>query len=134
MKFISLLLLALFLSNAPVNIEEETDFELVVFEGSDWCSSCRQFENQILSDNAFREYLEQENIKLTKVDFPQRKKLSKEQEEINKKYARKYQFTGVFPTIVLSRTDTHAYKNLNFRNQTTDQFIQLIVDSIETIE
>lgn len=133
MKLISLLIIVLFFSNVPVNVEEPTDFELVVFEGSDWCSNCRRFETQVLSDNVFVEYLDKENIKLTKIDFPQRKKLTREQEKTNKQYAEKYKFTGVFPTIILSKTDTLSFKNLSYRNQTTDQFIQQIVDSMKSI-
>lgn len=133
MKLLSILIIGLFFSGTHSNIEEKTDFELIVFEGSDWCSNCRQFESAVLSDERFIEYLEKEHIKLTKVDFPQREKLSPEQQEINRKYAEKYQFAGVFPTIVLSRINNSSYINLNFRNQTIDQFIQLIVDSIEAI-
>lgn len=133
MKTISLLIIAVFFSSVHVNVEKQTDFELVVFEGSDWCSNCRRFKKKVLSDNAFQGYLDKENIKLTKIDFPQRKKLTREQEMINKKYAEKYKFTGVFPTIILSKTDTRSYINLSYTNQTTDQFIQQIVDSMKTI-
>lgn len=133
MKFISLFLIAIVFSNVNLSYEKPADFELIVFEGSDWCSNCRNLNKQVLSDEEFLKYLKKENIKLTKIDFPQRKKLTKEQEKINREYAQKYKFVGVFPTVILSRTDKQSYKNLSFTNQTADQFIQQIVDSLNTI-
>lgn len=131
MKFLSFLMITLFFSNVHVNLENQAVFELIVFEGSDWCTNCRRLEKQVLSDDDFKKYLDDENIKLTKIDFPQRKKLSKEQEETNKEYALKYQFVGVFPTIILSRIDTLSYRNLSYTNYTPEEFIRQIDDSLK---
>lgn len=101
----------------------ENKYTLVVFEGSDWCSNCRKFEHSILQDSLVLNYLKKVNIELLKVDFPQRKKLSKEQQKLNQQYAEKYAFKGLFPTIILSRTDTLFYKEINSKNMTPSIFI-----------
>lgn len=106
--------------------EEENTFKLVVFEGSDWCSNCRKFEKNILQDSLVIDFLQKEKIQIIRVDFPQKKKISKEQEQINKQYAEKYQFEGVFPTIVLSRTDTLLYNKLSSSHLTPSEFIKQI--------
>lgn len=102
----------------------DNNYELIVFEGSDWCSNCKKFERNILNDSLVINYLEKEKIEVLKIDFPQRKKLSKEQKNSNKKYAEKYNFKGLFPTIILSRTDTILYTEISSKNMNSLAFIK----------
>lgn len=102
----------------------DSNYELIVFEGSDWCSNCKKFERNILNDSLVINYLEKEKIEVLKIDFPQRKKLSKEQKNSNKKYAEKYNFKGLFPTIILSRTDTILYTEISSKNMNSLAFIK----------
>lgn len=90
----------------------DNSYTLIVFEGSDWCSVCRKFEKEILKDSTVIAYLQENNIKVKKIDFPQRKKMSKEQKETNKKYAEKYNFKGRFPTIVFTSSKKEKYYTL----------------------
>lgn len=98
---------------------------LVVFEGSDWCVYCEKFSKDVLSDQTFISYLQKNDIQIVKVDFPQRLKQSKEVKERNKLYAEKYDFEGVFPTIVI--TSKEDYKKLYYKTgMQTKEMIALI--------
>ena len=133
MKTVSLLAIILLSFKFQVNHEKTPSFELIVFEGSDWCINCIKLEEKILSDSVFINFLEKENIKIIKIDFPQRIKETKEQKRINKSYAEKYEFTGVFPTVVISRTEPFSYKKLTYENSTISQFIEQIYESLKEI-
>ena len=97
--FTLLILICSFLSFTTSS--STTKFQLVVFEGSDWCSSCRIFENEILKDSTVNNFLDSNHIEVIRVDFPQRKKIDAEKEKQNKLMAEKYEFKGVFPTVIL---------------------------------
>jgi len=122
MKSILITLLIVFSLASSINNEENT-FKLVVFEGSDWCSNCLKFEKNILQDPLVIDFLKEEKIQIIRVDFPQRKKISQEQEKINKQYADKYQFKGTFPTVILSRADTQLFNELSSSHLTPAEFI-----------
>ena len=98
------------------------EYELVVFEGSDWCSSCRKFEKEILKDSAVISFLETNKIELVKVDFPQRKKLPEDEKIKNQELAEKYQFKGVFPSIILVTND--KFIELKSSNNNPEEFIE----------
>ena len=80
---------------------ESKAFELIIFEGSDWCSNCVRLEKNVLSNPGFESFLLERNIKLKRIDFPQRKLLDKEHMAYNVSVAEKYLFDGVFPTLLL---------------------------------
>lgn len=132
MKYITIIFLSLFLLNQPS--PDETELELIIFEGSDWCANCRKMEKYILSDSDFIEYLNQENINIIRVDFPQRKKMTKEQEKNNIAIAEKYNFEGVFPTVILSREEPFLFEKLTFKNQDTEEFIHQLSHSIKSLK
>ena len=106
--------------------DKEKGYTLIVFEGSDWCGDCRRFEKNILNDESFVIFLEQQNITLERIDFPQRKKLQKEEQEYNKMMAEKYAFPGKYPTILLSRTDTLLYTQIHYINEPANTIIERI--------
>ncbi len=125
MKTLFVLFIGIF-ALSTVSVKEST-LSLIVFEGSDWCSSCRKFEKNILNDVSVIKFLQEEGITITKIDFPQRKKLTKEQKKINRHYSERYQFEGVFPTIILSRTDTLLYHELQVPEMDPTQFIERLM-------
>ncbi len=75
---------------------------LLIFSGSDWCKSCIQLKNEILSSNEFIKYSE-DNLVLLELDFPYRKqnKLPKAQQAHNENLAEEFNPKGVFPRVVL---------------------------------
>lgn len=108
----------------------ENTYTLIVFEGSDWCSVCRKFEKEILKNSTVITYLQENNIKVKRIDFPQRKKMSKEQKEANKKYAEKYNFKGLFPTIVFTYSKKEKYYTLTSTKIKPRDFIKWLENKI----
>jgi hypothetical protein len=113
---------------------EKPNHKLIVFEGSDWCSNCISFEKNVLSNTTFKTFLEGYNIEIEKIDFPQRKKLSKEQKKYNASVAEKYSFDGKYPTILLTNEATDEYLKLNYSNQTVDELIDEIKQKLEQLK
>ena len=118
--FLSLLSVILFAFSAD---DAPKKLTLIVFQGSDWCPNCIRFDEHILQDDAFKTYLKKHKIEIALVDFPQKIKLSKQQQAKNDSIADRYQFDGSFPTILIARNDTLIYKELQYSNQTTAQMI-----------
>lgn len=102
---------------------EEPKYKLIVFQGSDWCSNCIRLENNVLSNKIFIEELDKLNIKIEKIDFPQKKALPKEVIKYNKSIAEKCNFDGIFPTIYLSKIDSNTYQKILFSNKENSQDI-----------
>jgi hypothetical protein len=128
-KLFFLLMMITFLSSySPF---DEPKYKLIVFQGSDWCSNCIQFEKNVLSDENFTTELDKLNIKIEKIDFPQKKLLSKEVIKYNATIAEKYNFDGTFPTIYISKMDSNSYQKILFSNTENSQdLIKKIKDKI----
>ncbi len=103
-----------------------TKYQLIVFEGSDWCASCRKLEKNVLSDSAFITFLQNNQIELLKVDFPQRQKQPADLKKKNEQLAQKYQFKGEFPTLVLTSLEGSDFKQISLESPNTSQLIQEI--------
>lgn len=121
--FSSLLLLFSFTKPDP-------SYTLVVFEGSDWCSSCRKFDKNVLQDSMVVAFLEKNAIEVLKVDFPQRKKQDKKQVKLNEQIAQKYKFEGVFPTVVLASSSREQYYTYLQKSQGAEGLIRWIKQHI----
>jgi thioredoxin-related protein len=100
---------------------------LLVFAGSDWCAPCVRFEKQILSEAGFQEYAKN-NLVILKADFPQRKKLSDEEQKQNDLLAEQFNPKGEFPKLVLLRENKSVVTMLTYSNQSSAEFISLIKD------
>jgi protein disulfide-isomerase len=94
----------------------ETDFEkasttakasdkymLLDFSGSDWCGWCIRLEKEVFSQDAFKDFAE-ENLVCVLVDFPRAKEQTKELKQQNLDLARKYKIKG-YPTIIVLSPD-----------------------------
>lgn len=110
------------------------NFKLLIFQGSDWCSKCIKLEKSILSDSAFTNYLMKNHIELQLIDFPQRKKQDIETKEKNKNLAEKYEFDGLFPTILLVNNNNNKKSKIIFNNQKTVELIEGINEKISVIK
>lgn len=131
----SLISVILLLSFGFANqIELSEKYNLIVFEGSDWCANCIRLQKNILNDTAFTNYLIHIHIKLIKVDFPQNKKLTKEQKFNNAQIAEKYNFEGAFPTIIISRTDTLFFEKIYYLNQSVEEIKAVIQHKLQMLQ
>jgi thiol-disulfide isomerase/thioredoxin len=118
-RFILLLLLFPFssLSDPPT---------LLIFTGSDWCPNCRRLEKKILSDTAFINYAKN-RLLIEFADFPQHKKQDPGTIEKNKALAKKYNFQGIYPTILILDNDGKMEGRIQYKNQTVKEFIDELI-------
>lgn len=122
------------LNFSPITDTSST-LKIIVFEGSDWCVNCIQLEKNILSDAAFIEFSQKNEIKIERIDFPQRKKQDKEIERYNAEMAEKYNFDGTFPTVILIDETGDAFIKIpTQRHKSTDGFLSFIQEKIMPTE
>lgn len=98
---------------------------LMVFSGSDWCRPCIKFKKDILLNTEFSSYSE-ENLTILYLDFPAKKKnkLSDEETKQNETLAEQYNKSGMFPKIILTDSNLEIIKEISFKNQTAEDFLQ----------
>ncbi len=119
------------LSFAFISKDEVTSaYKLVIFEGSDWCVNCIRLDRNVLKHDSFVQFLEKENIEIQRIDFPQRKKLDPEEKAFNASVAEQYNFQGIFPTILLVKSETNQFITLTYHDQEAQEFIEQIRDNI----
>lgn len=115
-------------------LTEEHTYKLYIFEGSDWCTNCLRLERQVLSITTFEETLNSHAVTLEKVDFPQRKKLSKRLISRNDSLATIYAFDGTFPTLVISRVDTLRFVKIEYTNQSASELSEEIITKSKMLD
>lgn len=109
--------------------DDSTAYILYLFTGSDWCANCKRLEKKVLSDSEFISSLAKHNIELEVIDFPQRKKLSPETILYNDSMAQDLKFDGGFPGIVLRSNTSLSTQKLKYSNETSQEFLTLLLDS-----
>ncbi len=106
------------------------NYKIFILEGSDWCANCINLDKNVLSDSTFIHFINEQNIDLIRVNFPQRLKLTKEEIAYNESIAEKYNFEGVFPTIILAK-DESDFDKFNYDSESTEQLISKIEALLE---
>jgi len=88
-----------------------------------------------LSDKAFIEFSQKNEIEIERIDFPQRTKQTKETERYNAEMAEKYQFDGIFPTVILLDEKTNELIKIpNSIHNTSEDFLNFIQEKISIEE
>lgn len=113
--------------------EIEPSHTLIVFEGSDWCRNCIRFKKTVLTKESFQKYLREKNIEVEQIDFPQRKQLDQATIAYNAKIADKYNFDGVFPTLLLINNTTEAVAKVPYGTQDVYQFMLLMNNKLNEV-
>ena len=81
-------------------IAQETNKPILAnFTGSDWCGWCKVLDREVFSKPEFQKWAK-ENVVLLEVDFPRRKKLSKELQSQNNALQKAFGVRG-YPTVWL---------------------------------
>lgn len=95
---------------------------LLIFSGSDWCNTCIQLQQSILSTDEFKDF-SKSNLVLLELDFPYRKKnrLPKEQQEHNEKLAERYNKEGSFPKIILLDNNENELGKVSYKKNSPPQ-------------
>ncbi len=106
---------------------------ILVFSGSDWCKPCIILHEKVLVTDAFSTWAKT-NAVLVSVDFPRLKKnaLSKEMVKQNEMLAEKFNPGGVFPLVLLLTPEEKIIGNVEFHNETPEQFILLITNLLQS--
>lgn len=135
MKASIFILLFSFLGLIPDEKESmDYKYQLVVFEGSDWCMNCRRLEKNILSVSKTVNFLEKKKIEILRVDFPQRKKMSNKQERKNESLAEQFEFSGKYPELVLAKKDGSNYRKIVYDNLSVLEFMTIITMELEALK
>jgi thioredoxin-related protein len=121
MKFLALVLFSTFTFNAAPWLtdfekakkaaQENHQFILLTFSGSDWCGPCIRLHKEIFDSGAFLA-LANDQMVLVNADFPRLKKnqLTREQQQQNEKLADQYNAAGNFPSTLLLNADGKVIK------------------------
>ena len=102
--------------------DESGRYVLLVFSGSDWCAPCIRLEKKIFSTTLFQDFATSELIMLV-ADFPQRKRMAKELQQQNEALAERYNPNGLFPYVLLLRSDRSVVSEVPYNNETVQTFI-----------
>ncbi|RME02536.1 MAG: DUF255 domain-containing protein [Planctomycetota bacterium] len=86
---------------------------LVDFTGSDWCGWCIRLKKEVFSTPKFKSEAPKKFV-LVVLDFPMRKKISKEQKAYNRKMAKKFGIRG-YPTIILLDAQGRPFGRTGYR-------------------
>lgn len=129
------LIFALILVGSVVNAQSHTNADeafkianeskkvvLLIFSGSDWCAPCVEFDKKVIQQAAFQSFAEQ-SLVILKADFPQRSKMPRELEEQNEGLASLYNPKGIFPMVLLLRSDKSVIATISIKHQNADEFI-----------
>ncbi len=112
---------------------EPSDTILYVFSGSDWCANCIELERKIISDPTFQSSLKSHHIQLQIIDFPQRKKLKAEVVKYNSSVAEKFNFDGVYPTLIVFSAGSQKHKQIIYQNESAEAFSSRIIKEAATL-
>jgi thioredoxin-related protein len=112
---------------------ELSDTILYVFIGSDWCANCIELEKRIISDPTFQSSLKSHHIQLQIIDFPQRKKLKAETVKYNSSVAEKFNFDGVYPTLIVFSVGSQKHKQIRYQNESVEAFSNRIIKEAATL-
>jgi protein disulfide-isomerase len=103
---------------------------LINFTGSDWCVWCVRLEKGVFSKEFFKKNAHKDFV-FAKIDFPSKKKQSKELVAQNKKlkneftgdkYPKKFKFAG-YPTVYLADASGTPYDTTGYKDMTPEDYV-----------
>ena len=87
-----------------------------------------------MADATVEAFLKEQKIVSEHIDFPQRRQQDAQTKTYNASIAEKYNFKGLFPTILLVENSTERVVELIYRNQNPTTFINLVKTHIKSLE
>ncbi len=110
---------------AKLEAQKDNKHIVLVFAGSDWCTSCIKLDQSIFKSKEFIEYAN-ENWVLYKADFPRKKKhqLSKELAAQNSALAEKYNSYGYFPLVLVLDAKGNEIGKTSYKNISPKAYIE----------
>jgi thioredoxin-related protein len=107
---------------------------LINFTGSDWCIWCKRLEAGVFSKKFFKTHAPTDFV-FAKIDFPSKKKQSKELAAQNKqlqgeftgdKYPKEFQFRG-YPTVYLADPSGTPYGITGYKDLTPEKYLDHLI-------
>lgn len=104
---------------------------LMVFTGSDWCKNCIALERELLEQEPFLKYAD-DNLILLRVDFPRmkRNKLADDKVAANGELAEKYNQEGIFPYMVIIDNNEKVICSSGYRKGGLSSYLEFFKHSI----
>jgi thioredoxin-related protein len=99
------------------------------FSGSDWCGWCIKLEKEVFSQDAFKDFAEK-NLVCLLVDFPRKKKQTRELKQQNRDLATKYGIRG-YPTIIILNPDGESVGKTGYLHGGSKNYVQHLNEIIE---
>lgn len=94
---------------------------LINFTGSDWCIWCKKLSSEVFTQEAFNIFAKN-NLVLLKIDFPQKIKLTPEEQKANQALAEKFAVQG-FPTIVLVDSEGKELQRTGYQEGGPEKYV-----------
>jgi thioredoxin-related protein len=113
--------------DALAQAKAEDKHILIEFHGSDWCPPCKQLNNEVLTQDAFKS-LAKSSLVLVDADFPRKSELPEEQQAHNDELLKQF---GVryFPTVLIIDNEGKVLDKLvGFPEGGLDGFLKFITD------
>ncbi|MGK0176660.1 MAG: protein disulfide-isomerase [Zhongshania aliphaticivorans] len=101
---------------------------LVDFTGSDWCGWCIKLDKEVFSQNAFKQFADDELV-LVEIDFPRKKQQSEELAAQNEKLVEQFGIRG-FPTILLLSPEGELLEKTGYKSGGAESYIAHIKEII----
>lgn len=89
--------------SALAQAKTENKLVLLDFTGSDWCGYCKLLDQEVLTQQAFKDFAEK-NYVLVTVDFPHQTQLSDDLKQQNNSLGQQFNIEG-FPTLIVLDAD-----------------------------
>ena len=102
---------------------------LVDFSGSDWCGWCIKLDNEVFSQDEFKDYAE-ENLVLFLADFPRSKPQPEDIQKQNKALSQKYGVRG-FPTVLLLNAGGEVLGRTGYQRGGPEAYVKHLKDLLK---
>jgi protein disulfide-isomerase len=105
---------------------------LLDFSGSDWCGWCIRLDKEVFRKKAFKSYAEGK-LELVLLDFPNRKKQTKQEKERNAALAQKFGVQG-FPTVLLLSPDEKLVGRTGYQRGGPKPYVEHLEEMVKAYE
>ncbi|WP_343747886.1 thioredoxin family protein [Fluviicola sp.] len=103
---------------------KENKLIMVHFTGSDWCASCKVFQQEVMSTEQVKAEV-QSNFIYYKSDYTLRKKMTAEEQKRHDFLMEKLNYEGTYPLIVICDKDFNPLKSIQ-RTKLPQEFLEFV--------
>ncbi len=115
---------------AKAKAKAEKKLLLVNFTGSDWCVWCKKLKAEVFDKEGFKTEAPKQFV-LVELDFPRRKKLSKELQKQNRELGSRYK-VHVYPTVLLMDAEGKVVARTGYSPGGPEKYVRQLAEFAET--